>query len=130
MPVLAAESSCARCAGARSQSAFSRRLGYASNVVVKWEAGRRMPVASEALRACTRAGIDVTRAFRAFREEHAALIGALSDDDVAAWLAAQRAGRSIQALPRKPAARATACRVSLPARRVRACRSFSRWSKR
>ena len=81
--------------GRRSQSAFSRRLGYASNVVVKWEAGRRMPVAAEGLRACTRAGIDVTRAFRAFREEYAALIGALADADVAAWLSAQRAGRSI-----------------------------------
>ena len=81
--------------GRRSQSAFSRRLGYASNVVVKWEAGRRMPVASEALRACSRAGIDVARAFQTFRGEHAALIGACSDDDVAAWLAAQRAGRAI-----------------------------------
>ena len=52
----------------------------------------------KALRACARAGIDVTRAFRAFREEHAALIGALSDADVAAWLSAQRAGRSIGSL--------------------------------
>ena len=81
--------------GRRSQQAFSRRLGYASNVVVKWEAGRRMPVASEALRACKRAGIDVPRAFATFHEATAPAIGSVSDAEVAAWLSAQRGSQSI-----------------------------------
>lgn len=37
--------------GQRSQPAQSRRLGYRSNVVYAWEAGRRFPTAAEALRA-------------------------------------------------------------------------------
>ena len=35
----------------RSQTAFSRWLGYKSNVVYTWEAGRRWPTASEFVRA-------------------------------------------------------------------------------
>lgn len=37
--------------GPRSQPAQSRRLGYRSNVVYAWEAGRRFPTAAQALRA-------------------------------------------------------------------------------
>ncbi|MDD9936201.1 MAG: DUF4423 domain-containing protein [Myxococcales bacterium] len=74
---------------------MSRRLGYRSNVVAKWEAGRRMPTASEALLACARLGGDVPGAFRRFRPATAALIGDLGDDAVAAWLSAQRGGRRI-----------------------------------
>src|SRR5690348_9887092 len=37
----------------RSQTAFSRRLGYAANVAYAWESGRRFPAA----RALFRAGI-------------------------------------------------------------------------
>jgi transcriptional regulator with XRE-family HTH domain len=53
--------------GQRSQLAFSRRLHYRSNVACDWEAGRRLPTAAEALRACARVGIDVVAAFRAFQ---------------------------------------------------------------
>lgn len=52
--------------GARSQVAFSRRLGYRGNPVADWEAGRRFPTAEEALRACESAGIDVPAAFGRF----------------------------------------------------------------
>ncbi len=55
--------------GKRSQTAWSRRLGYQSNVAYTWEAGRRSPTASEALRAAGRAGIDVDARLRAFLGE-------------------------------------------------------------
>lgn len=52
--------------GPRSQAAFSRRLGYRSNVVHAWEAGRRWPATSEMLRAAARAGVDLRAAFGRF----------------------------------------------------------------
>ncbi|HEY4158748.1 MAG TPA: DUF4423 domain-containing protein [Polyangiaceae bacterium] len=52
--------------GKRSQAAFSRRLGYRSNVVHSWEAGRGFPTAAHALRAASRAGIDVKAALTRF----------------------------------------------------------------
>jgi DNA-binding phage protein len=52
--------------GARSQTAWSRRLGYRSNVAYAWEAGRRWPTAAEALRACGRDNIDVADAISRF----------------------------------------------------------------
>ena len=45
--------------GSRSQTAFSRRLGYKSNVAYTWESGRRWPTAAEFFRAAARVGIDV-----------------------------------------------------------------------
>ncbi|MBL9023470.1 MAG: DUF4423 domain-containing protein [Myxococcales bacterium] len=52
--------------GSRSQTAFSRRLGYASNIAYPWESGRRSPTASEALRAAARTGVDVRAAVASF----------------------------------------------------------------
>lgn len=52
--------------GRRSQVAWSRRLGYASNVAYAWESGRRWPTAAETLRACQRSGIDVDAALERF----------------------------------------------------------------
>lgn len=52
--------------GRRSQVAFSRRLGYQSNVAYAWESGRRAPTAAETLRAAARTGIDVPAAIRRF----------------------------------------------------------------
>ena len=52
--------------GKRSQTAFSRRLGYKSNVAYAWESGKRAPTAAEALRAAARVGVDVRAALRAF----------------------------------------------------------------
>lgn len=42
--------------GERSQVAWSRRLGYRSNIAYPWETGRRFPSASETLRAIERSG--------------------------------------------------------------------------
>lgn len=52
--------------GRRSQTAFSRRLGYTSNVAYAWEAGRRYPTAAEMFRAAARVRIDVRRAVTTF----------------------------------------------------------------
>lgn len=61
--------------GARSQAAFSRKLGYRGNPVADWEAGRRFPTAEEALRACERVGIDVHAAFHRFHPVAAPALG-------------------------------------------------------
>lgn len=45
--------------GKRSQLAFSRRLGYRSNVVARWENHRCWPTAAGTLYAASRTGIDV-----------------------------------------------------------------------
>lgn len=52
--------------GRRSQTAFSRRLGYASNVAYPWESGRRFPTAAEMFRAAARTGLDVRAAVEPF----------------------------------------------------------------
>lgn len=52
--------------GKRSQTAWSRRLGYKSNVAYAWEAGRRWPTAAETLRAAARTHIDVRAALERF----------------------------------------------------------------
>jgi transcriptional regulator with XRE-family HTH domain len=44
--------------GRRSQVAVSRRLGYRSNVVYQWEAGRRWPTAAELLRMAGKCRVD------------------------------------------------------------------------
>ena len=72
--------------GARSQRAFSRRLGYRGNAVAAWEGGRRFPTAAEALRACRVAGIDVAAGFHRFHPASAPALGAGDDAGVASWL--------------------------------------------
>ncbi|MBL8618672.1 MAG: DUF4423 domain-containing protein [Deltaproteobacteria bacterium] len=52
--------------GRRSQAAWSKRLGYRSNVAWAWEQGRRWPTAAEALRACAAAGVDLPAALTRF----------------------------------------------------------------
>jgi hypothetical protein len=52
--------------GRRSQAAFSRRLGYRSNIVHMWETGQRWPTASRFLWAAERAGRDVAGGIRRF----------------------------------------------------------------
>jgi DNA-binding phage protein len=52
--------------GRRSQVAFSRRLGYRTNVAYTWESGRRFPTAAETFRAATKVGIDVRQALEPF----------------------------------------------------------------
>jgi hypothetical protein len=52
--------------GRRSQAAFSRRLGYRTNVAYVWESGRAFPTAAKALVAARRTGIDLQAALRRF----------------------------------------------------------------
>ena len=52
--------------GRRSQSAFSRRLGYRSNAVHAWEAGRAFPTAASFFRSLKRMGRDVDAALAGF----------------------------------------------------------------
>src|SRR5688500_10932505 len=52
--------------GPRSQNAWSRRLGYKSNVAYAWESGRRWPTAAETFRAARRAGADLDGALTRF----------------------------------------------------------------
>ncbi len=50
----------------RSQRAFSRYLGYRTNVLYTWESGRRYPTAAEAFRVARKARVDVDAALRRF----------------------------------------------------------------
>ncbi|HTV25205.1 MAG TPA: DUF4423 domain-containing protein [Polyangiaceae bacterium] len=100
--------------GKRSQLAFSRRLGFRTNVVHTWEAQRRWPTASRSLAVAQRAGVDpraaLTRFYRTVPAWFAALSPA-SPEFVARFLTdlrgratigdvAQRAGKSRFAVAR------------------------------
>ena len=84
--------------GDRSQVAFSRRLGFFSNVAAEWESGRRVPSAATALSSCAKVGIDVAAALDRFHAATASLIpvrgrgkrAQVAAEAVAAWLNAQR----------------------------------------
>lgn len=52
--------------GRRSQPAFSRRLGYRSNVAYRWESGKTFPTAALSLQAAKRSGVDVAVSLKAF----------------------------------------------------------------
>jgi transcriptional regulator with XRE-family HTH domain len=52
--------------GRRSQKAFSRRLGYRSNIAYRWEAGHCWPSAAKTFWIIRRLGGDVTGALRQF----------------------------------------------------------------
>ncbi|MEZ4318249.1 MAG: DUF4423 domain-containing protein [Myxococcota bacterium] len=52
--------------GKRSQVAWSRRLGYRSNVAYTWEAGRRYPTVAETFRAVQRSGLDLRACLASF----------------------------------------------------------------
>jgi len=84
--------------GRRSQVAFSRRLGYRSNVAATWEGGRRWPTAATTLRAAARTGVDLQGGLRRFfkvearfLEEHAPE----SPEGVAAFLRDLRGERAL-----------------------------------
>lgn len=100
--------------GRRSQLAFSRRLGFRTNVVYTWESGRRWPTAATFLVAARRAGVDVAGAVRRFFPSLPAWLARTdpaSAEGVAALLSemrsmspivdvARRAGRSRYAVAR------------------------------
>jgi transcriptional regulator with XRE-family HTH domain len=55
-----------RLRGSKSQTAFSRHLGYRCNVLYTWESGRRWPTASVFLRVALKARIDVHAGLKRF----------------------------------------------------------------
>jgi transcriptional regulator with XRE-family HTH domain len=89
----------------RSQVAFSRRLGFASNVAAQWESGRRVPRVLTALSACERVGIDVRAALAAFRPSTAQYIvdpsGSLQLQALARWLKAQCGKETVSSVARR-----------------------------
>ena len=66
--------------GKRSQTAWSRRLGYRSNVAYAWESGRRWPTAAELMRAAGRSGLDVPAALTRFYGEPPSWLETLAVD--------------------------------------------------
>ena len=70
--------------GKRSQVAFSRRLGYKSNVAADWEGGHRAPTATVLLYALERVGIDVSTGFETFHAGSAPAV----EEGIDAWLRA------------------------------------------
>jgi transcriptional regulator with XRE-family HTH domain/DNA-binding MarR family transcriptional regulator len=77
--------------GARSQVAFSRRLGYRTNVAAEWEGGRRSPTAAELFRAAALSGVDVDVAVERFHPQSAAVF---RRDGLHAWLSVLLGGSS------------------------------------
>lgn len=90
--------------GKRSQLALSRRLGYQSNPVREWEAGRRFPTAAETLRLAKTVGVNVHGAFTRFHAGCAPILfdsEQLDDDAVARWLSALRGSTTVAELARR-----------------------------
>jgi transcriptional regulator with XRE-family HTH domain len=98
----------------RSQVAFSRRLGFRTNVLYAWESGRRWPTAATFLVAARKVGIDVEEGLTRFfparpawmdqvelptPEGVAALLGELRQHEPIVEIA-RRAGRSRYAVAR------------------------------
>ena len=84
--------------GRRSQAQLSRRLGYASNVVFDWEAGRRFPTAAVALRIAQNVGVDLHAAMAGFfRRDIPELAGCTlaSPEGVAALLGVVRGAANV-----------------------------------
>jgi AraC-like DNA-binding protein len=86
--------------GDRSQVAFSRRVGFSSNVAAEWESGRRVPALSTVLSVCAKCGVDLGAAFARFWPPSQPLLGQLESVDLARWLDAQRGKEKISAVAR------------------------------
>lgn len=84
--------------GRRSQAAFSKRLGYGSNVACDWEAGRRSPTAAQTLHHCRRLGLPVLAAFEAFQPACASSLLKGNSFVVGPWLEALRGSTSMVVL--------------------------------
>lgn len=82
--------------GARSRALLSRRLGYRTNTVSDWEAGRRQPTAHEFLRACELLRVDVDAAFQRFHAATAPQLRAAGAIALAGWLDSLRGRTSVQ----------------------------------
>ena len=82
--------------GNRSQRALSRRLGFKSNVVGRWESGTRFPGTTQVLRACEQLGIDSRAAFARFHPTLPLLDAGLNG--LSKWLNALRGSQAVSAL--------------------------------
>lgn len=90
--------------GHRSQVAWSRRLGYRSNVAYAWESGRRSPTGAETLRAAVRAGVDLRAGLTRFYGHPPPWLGEgdpARPEAVAAFLEDLRGSASISDLARR-----------------------------
>ncbi|MBN2196471.1 MAG: DUF4423 domain-containing protein [Polyangiaceae bacterium] len=90
--------------GRRSQTAFSRRLGYKSNVVYRWEAGRAWPTAAAFFAAARRVGVDLAKLLTRFYRtpsEGIARLDLTRPTDVAALLTDLRGSTPIGELARR-----------------------------
>jgi len=89
----------------RSQVAFSRRLGFSSNVAAQWESGRRVPRVLTVFAACERVGVNVRAALTEFRPSTARHVeghsGALGRRPVSHWLKAQCGKETVSAIARR-----------------------------
>ncbi len=90
--------------GKRSQPALSRRLGYSSNVVYLWEAGRAHPTAAKAMGLAQRVGIEPGHAIARFHRRPPAWV---TDQDftdplvIARWLDELRGRNTVAEVARK-----------------------------
>jgi len=90
--------------GRRSQVAFSRRLGYRSNVCHTWETGKRWPTAATALQAARRVGVDLDARLRRFTRFELAFLDhtdPATPEGVAALLRALRRTLSMAVLAQR-----------------------------
>jgi len=90
--------------GKRSQVAFSRRLGYRSNIAYRWETGRCWPTAADALALVDKFGTDVRAAIRRFYGKDPSWMTSadpLSSEGVAAFLDDLRGQSSIADIARR-----------------------------
>lgn len=89
--------------GKRSQTAFSRRLGYRSNVAYTWESERGFPGAARALDIVRQSGVDLDEALRRFYVLPPAWVGNVdiaTKSGIACFLNDLRGKTSIVALAR------------------------------
>ncbi|MEQ1506025.1 MAG: helix-turn-helix transcriptional regulator [Myxococcota bacterium] len=88
--------------GGRSQVQLSRMLGYRTNVVYRWEAGRRWPTGSETLRLAERVGVSVATALDQIDRPAARIAAAAAPPTtithLAAFLDALRGERPVASL--------------------------------
>ena len=104
--------------GSRSQTAWSRRLGYRSNVAYAWESGRRWPTAAETFRACGRAHIDVEASLTRFYGTRPAWLDTFdpsTPEGIAAFLDDLRGSTSITDSPKTVVSADTRCLAGLDA---------------
>ena len=89
--------------GRRSQTALSRRLGYRTNVLYNWEAGRDYPTAAKFFNFAARVGIDIRDSLQRFYRSQPSWMpaqGGLTREHVAELLRDLQGGTSIIELSR------------------------------